>query len=145
MPLLQSYTQLKRPRMPPAPSMDEEQLLALLESGAAPKAAAAPTAQPVSPDSASATRRQAPMPKESLDDIKALDARELAKGTNPNEIAEKYGSAISTTLSSEYARSGYPIENGRIDLHAWCVEKDGAIWDPDFPNTRSSSQGMACQ
>ena len=49
------------------------------------------------------------------------------------EIAEKYGSAISATPSCEYARSGYSIENGRIDLHAWCVEKDGAIWGPDFP------------
>ena len=29
--------------------------------------------------------------------------------------------------------SGYPIIGGRIDLHAWCVHKDGTIWDPDFP------------
>ena len=76
------------------------------------------------------------MPKETLEGIKALVERELAKGVSPTDIAKKYGSAIGAALSSEYARSGYPIENGRIDLHAWCLEEDGAIWDPDFPEYR---------
>ena len=57
--------------------------------------------------------------------VEDLIAHELANGTTR--------SAISQVVSDEYSRSGYPIVGGRIDLHAWCVHKDGTIWDPDFP------------
>ena len=58
--------------------------------------------------------------------------RELANGASRAEILAKHGSAISSAVSDEYSKFGYPITNGRIDLHAWCVHKDGTIWDPDF-------------
>lgn len=57
--------------------------------------------------------------------VKDLIAHELAKGASR--------SAISKALSDEYCRSGYPIVEGRTDLHARCVHKDGTIWDPDSP------------
>ena len=57
--------------------------------------------------------------------VKDLIAHELARGTGR--------SAISQAVSDEYSRSGYPIVEGRIDLHAWCVQTDGTILDPDFP------------
>ena len=64
--------------------------------------------------------------------VRDLIVHELANGASRAEILAKHGSAISKSVSEEYAKFGYPIVEGRIDLHAWCVQKDGAIWDPDF-------------
>ena len=69
--------------------------------------------------------------------VRDLIVHELANGASHAEILAKHGSAISSAVSDEYAKLGYPITNGRIDLHAWCVHKDGTVWDPDFPQYTS--------
>ncbi len=65
--------------------------------------------------------------------LKRVLRQELAKGTRVENIDAKFGASIAESLATHYESRGYPIVDGRIDLHAWCVEKDGSIYDPDFP------------